>query len=338
MGCTDAIQLAREIVTADSTRRFIVVSAPGKACIYSRKVTDLLIEAYTQLCVGGESSSLELVLDRFREMAGHLGVDMEAELERCREEVYIHRCQRDFIVSRGEYLMALMFAKVTGYRFLDAAKFMVIKRNGKIDEVKTAENFRRLDKSQSFVMGGFYGRAAGDGVKTFARGGSDYSGAVVACMLDASLYENFTDTHGVQSANPSIITDTKTVQFLDYNTLYKLSLGGAQVIFPECLPLLKKYNIPLVIDNTFNHGRRFTAVSNDRTHMPFFSITYSGIRAVAEVLIVLNHIKLEYDRLKEILKGFEVYVSMYKRNEIRLITAGEEVEEVVKRLHAYLIL
>ena len=336
MGCTDAVGLARDFVLADDNRRFVVVSAPGKACQFSRKVTDLLIESHTQLCLGEQSDSFESVLKRFADMAKHLDIDMNPELQRCREEVQIHRCQRDFVVSRGEYLMAVLFAKVLDFRFLDAAKFIVIKKSGLVDEKQTAHNLSKLDKSGKYVMGGFYGRLPNGGVKTFARGGSDYSGAVVACLIGAHVYENMTDTHGVQSANPALIPDTKTLRFMDYNSLYKLALGGAGVIFPECLPLLKKHQVKLVIDNTFNSGKRWTTVTDMRSQKPFFSITYNGSRSAVEVLIVLEKVRLEYSKLKEILEGLEVYVSMFKRSEIRILVGGDDVNQVVTRLHTYL--
>ena len=357
MGCSDAILRARDIVLADKERRFVVVSAPGKSCRFSKKITDLLIEAHTQLCIGDESVALGEVLARFRELAGHLDVDMGAELERMAEEVQIRRCQRDFIVSRGEYLMAVMFAKVLGFRFVDAVKLMVIKKSGKVDERVTAENFARLKRENKeqggIVMGGFYGRASegttesGCVIRTFPRGGSDYSGAVVASFLGASVYENFTDTHGVQSANPMIVPNTQTLQFIDYGTLYKLSSGGAFVIYPECLPLLKRHGVPLVIDNTFAPGIRFTTVTDERSPLPMFSITYENRRNIAknmaEVLVILEQVQLDYDEVKETLGGdgaLEVYITSFKsgkRGEVRLLTISRQVCEVVRRLHQLLV-
>jgi len=339
MGCTDAVLQAKNIVQSDSSRRFVVVSAPGRACKHSRKVTDLLIEAHTQLCVGERSDSLELALGRFSEMAGHLGVDMKAEIERTREEIHINRCQRDFIVSRGEYLMSILMAKLLGFTFIDATKLIVIKKNGKLDERATRESFARLHVGRA-VMGGFFGRGVDGGVRTFPRGGSDYSGAIVAAMLGADVYENFTDTHGIQSANPIIVEGTRTVTSIDYKSLHKLSLGGAYVIFPDCLPLLKSAGVPIVIDNTFAPGERNTLVSSKKAGERFFSITHENRRNIAknmaEVLVVMCGMKFDYEQLRASMAGLEVYVTSFKKCEIKLLVCQSVVPEVIKRLHATL--
>jgi len=341
MGCTDAVLQAKNIIEADSARRFVVVSAPGRACIHSRKVTDLLIEAHTQLCVGERSESLESALGRFTEMAGHLGVNIDAEIERTREEIHINRCNRDFIVSRGEYLMSILMAKLLGFKFIDATKLIVIKKNGKVDERATRENFVKFNMGNGVVLGGFYGRGVDGGVRTFPRGGSDYSGAIVAAMLGADVYENFTDTHGIQSANPTIVPNTRTVENIDYRSLHKLSLGGAYVIFPDCLPLLKKAGVPIVIDNTFAPGERNTFVSEKKSPKPFFSITHENKRNIAknmsEVTVVMYGVKFDYEQLRATLAGLEVYVTTFKKCEIRLLVDQGEVPDVIKRLHEVLL-
>lgn len=271
MGSSDSILLCKNIVESDKERRVVVVSAPGKAPGFGQKITDMLIQAHDELCRDDKKDTLLAVIDRFENLAKSLGVDIEAELERCIEEISTNRCDRDFVISRGEYLMALIFSGVLGYKFIDATRLVVIKPNGEFDARATRERCVRLkktgifDKERGIVVGGFFGTTKNGGVKTFARGGSDYSGAILACMFDATMYENFTDVNGVYTSDPATNPNARPIPRIDYDELYKLSREGANVIFAECLPLLKKYNVPLVIDNTFNPGKVFTTVTRTFT-------------------------------------------------------------------------
>ena len=352
LATSGSILLAKNIVESDPARKFIIVSAPGRAEGFNRKVTDLLIETYAQLCYQETSKSLEEVITRFENLGLELGVDIEAELERCVDEIYINKCNRDFVVSRGEYMMALLFSKLVGYRFVDATRLIIIKKNGKADEQATKERFSKLGRdhlAEGIVIGGFYGCCQGGGVKLFPRGGSDYSGAIAAALLPSKRYENFTDTYGVQTANPAVVSNTQTIPRLDYKTLHKLSLAGASVIYPECLPLLKKYNVPMIIDNTFDPFKKFTTVSNSMetgtlVGSSFFCITYETKQNInkhmAQVLCIYNEIHFNPSKLEKALEAFEVYLTTYKKKctggEFSLLASASQVEPVVQKLHKML--
>ena len=347
LASADAVLKARDIVLADSERRFIVVSAPGKCKEKSRrKVTDLLIDAQAELsaddCRGADcSESLNAVISRFKEMSKSLGVEMNNEIERTREEMSINCHDRDFVVSRGEYLMGLMFAKVLGFRFVDAANLVVIKSNGKCNEAATCENFvRSVNKNDKIVMGGFYGRGITGGVRTFTRGGSDCSGAIAAVCLGADEYENFTDTFGVQTANPLLVVNTQTVSELDFGTMYKLSIAGASVLHPDCLPILKKRSMPLKVDNTFAPGVNYTRVTAAGGVGKYFCITYKFKENInkdmVEILCVFSKIDFELSGLRKVLLGIEVYLVEFKpRREFVLLAPTSNLESIINVLHDY---
>jgi len=331
---------ARDIILADGARRFVVVSAPGKCAGFPRKITDLLIDTYAQMCFEETCDSCDVVFDRFAELCDGLGVDMGAELDRTREEININKCQYDFVVSRGEYLMAILMAKVLGWKFLDAAHYIIIKKDGTCDIDATRRNFLRLGKDGKYVIGGFFGRGE-NGIKTFARGGSDYTGSIVAVCMNAEIYENFTDTYGVQTANPSVVKNTKTVAEIDYNTLYSLCRGGASVIYPNCIPLLKTHNMPLQVDCTFDPGKNPTIITHCKSKKPFFSLTYETRQNInkdtAEILCVVHKIKFPLGRLREILIGREVYLVEFCASSFRLLCPVEELKKVLNLLHGELV-
>jgi len=177
------------------------------------------------------------------------------------------------------------------------------------------------------------------------RGGSDYSGAIIACLLKAKEYENFTDTHGVQTANPTIVDNTKTIHHLDYATLHKLSRAGASVIFPECLPLLKRYNVPLVVDNTMNPFRAFTTITSHKATCPYFSITYETkqniAKHLAEIFCIFHRTHITFDDLRKTLCGHDIVLASFitkpkQSGEFTLFCENENLREILNKLHTLL--
>ena len=342
MASVEAVLVSKSIVEADPVRSFVVVSAPGKCREFPYKVTDLLIEAYAEMQVNETSESLERVFARFRELSGSLGVDMELEIQRTYDDVLVNQRNYDFVVSRGEYLMALLFARVINYKFVDAANYIIINKNGMYHEKATCAKFLRcVSKGEKIVMGGFYGSNVDSGVKTFPRGGSDYSGAIVAACLRAEVYEIFTDTYGVQTANPSVVKNTKSIHELDFNTMRKLSVGGASVIYPDCLLLLKSHSVPLKVYNTFDCLGSSTRIGCENVNSKYFCITYKFEqninKDVVEVLCVFNKMNVSLADLRKLLRGTEVYLVKLEKKSFTLIAPGSVLSTVINMLHEYFV-
>ena len=94
------------------------------------------------------------------------------------------------------------------------------------------------------VIPGFYGVDAAGGIRTFPRGGSDITGALVAAALGACLYENWTDVDGLMSADPRLVANTICVPSVRYGQMRLLGRMGAQVLHPESLLPVMRAGIP----------------------------------------------------------------------------------------------
>ena len=67
-------------------------------------------------------------------------------------------------------------------------------------------------------------------MRTFSRGGSDISGALVARAAGAELYENWTDVSGFLMADPRVVQNPAGIERLTYRELRELSYMGATVL------------------------------------------------------------------------------------------------------------
>ena len=276
MATPTTIQLCRDIVISNEEPQVVVVSAPGKYGIYQTKITDDLIR-YTK-----GAPILADILQRFNDIARELLLQKQYRAYNKilrNTELAIREAQKDynFIVSRGEYLSAQLFALYLGYKFVDAYDILVINPDATINLSATQRQIKlhHLKQRLPFVIGGFYGQRAGKAA-LFTRGGSDYTGAILAVLMQAEIYKNYTDTNGIQTANPRLVCNTKTIPCLDFNSLDILTHNGAGIIHENVAKLLEAYRVPLRVDNTFNPHQNYTEVHSLRCRNcqdSFFCVT-----------------------------------------------------------------
>ena len=244
----------KNIIESDPARRYVVVSAPGKRFGGDVKITDLLYETYESVKLAGKTgAAFEKVAERFRGIVHELalGMDMEGLLAETREAI-VREGTADFCASRGEYLSGRVMAELLGVPFIDARDVVKFTPEGRLDSDRTysllAEALRGKPRA---VVAGFYGEDAEGRVKTFSRGGSDVSGAIVARAAGAELYENWTDVSGFLACDPRIVENPVPIRALSYKELRELSYMGANVLHADAIYPVRKGDIPIRIKNTF---------------------------------------------------------------------------------------
>ncbi len=243
----------RDIINSNPKRRFIVVSAPGKRFSGDIKVTDLLLDAYEKAAAGESfESELEQIRLRFSEIITGLKLDfpLGEELEILAASLRSDP-SRDYTASRGEYLTAKIMAKYLGFTFVDPAWCVCFDEDGRLNAPMTSRTMRAslLPLSRA-VIAGFYGADMIGNIHTFERGGSDITGSLAACALEADLYENWTDVSGLYAADPSIVDHPETVSFMSYRELRTLSYMGASVLHSDAVLSASEMEIPINIRNT----------------------------------------------------------------------------------------
>ncbi|MBE6661785.1 MAG: aspartate kinase [Ruminococcaceae bacterium] len=251
------------IIKADPARRFVVPSAPGKRFSNDIKVTDMLYECFELTRTGGDADAyFPKIEERYNGIIADLGLDFDisGELAYVKNAI-THHSGRDFAASRGEYLNGMILAKYLGFDFIDAENVIFFRNDGSFDEEKTNEEMRKeLKKHEYAVIPGFYGCMPNGTIKTFSRGGSDITGAIVARAADADLYENWTDVSGFMMADPRIISNPCTIDTITYRELRELAYMGATVLHDEAIFPVRYAGIPINIRNTNRPEDRGTMI------------------------------------------------------------------------------
>jgi aspartate kinase len=291
----DASQIQRvcELVRADSDRRFVVPSAPGKRFDGDQKITDLLYLCHEHAWQGiAFDEVFALVGERFRAITAELGLslDIDAHLNEVHAGIASHAQAgqpADYAASRGEYLNGLILAHALNYSFLDPQTAIHFDRRGRLNESKTYEAMREaLSSVEGAVVPGFYGQAHDGTVKTLSRGGSDVTGAIVARAMHASVYENWTDVSGLLMADPGIVDQPRIIDVITYRELRELSYMGAKVLHEEAVFPVRAAGIPLNIRNTREPEAPGTTIVSEEDAQRFTTGSISGIAGRKDFTII----------------------------------------------------
>ncbi len=254
MASADTIRKVKDIVFADDSRRFVVVSAPGKRDKNDIKITDTLYKCNEEAVKTGScAKSFSLIKARFKEIVNDLGLklDIDGILDRTEKEID-EKKSADYAASRGEYLSALIAAEFFGFEFVDASEMIRFDSHGRLNQDYTNDKVQtRLADVKRAVIPGFYGKSYDGGIKTFSRGGSDITGSIIARGVGADVYENWTDVSGFLVCDPRIVPEAATITQITYKELRELSYMGASVLHADAIFPVMKGKIPINIRNTF---------------------------------------------------------------------------------------
>lgn len=312
MATKSSILQVKSIIEAEKSRRFVIVSAPGKRFAGDEKVTDLLYACYDEKVRSGSCSGyFSKIRERFLSIVKELELDFDITpyLDDIEKKI-VESTTPDYAASRGEYLSALIMSRVLGLQFVDAAEIIKFTAKGNFDSEFTND---LVSKSLSFfggaVIPGFYGTMPDGTIKTFTRGGSDFTGAIVARAVEADIYENWTDVDGFMTTDPRIVNNPKLIEFLSYDELRELSYMGAGVLHPESTFPLQSTGIPINIKNTFNPTAPGTMIIKDTASVvsPRLVTGIAGRKGFTTIFIKKSMMNGEVGFCRKILSVLEYY-------------------------------
>ncbi len=113
------------------------------------------------------------------------------------------------------------------------------------------------------VAQGFISRDKQSGdVTNLGRGGSDYTAAILATLLDAQALEIWTDVDGFMTADPRTHPDATVIPQMTYAQAQEMCDAGAKVIYPPTIAPVAMKRIPVWVKNTFNPAAPGTVIVN----------------------------------------------------------------------------
>ena len=302
VGSVDSIQKVKQIVESEKDSVIVVVSALGG-------ITDQLIRTATMATRGDIAYEAEFdgMVRRHDEMiqqvipSGNKKRTLEKKIHALLDElrdIYqglyllkdISSNMEDTVVSYGERLSSLIVgALIEGAEVFDSRSFMKTERKhnkhllaSEVSEQLIRDTFNELPKVS--VVPGFISSDKFTGrVTNLGRGGSDYTAAVIAAVLDASVLEIWTDVDGFRTADPKVISGAYAIEELSYVEAMELCNFGAKVVYPPTIYPAFHKNIPILIKNTFNPTAQGTII---RKKLMDNAKTIKGISSINNTALI----------------------------------------------------
>ncbi len=310
MASADNIKRVADIVNSDSLRKFTIVSALGKRFENDIKLTDALYKCFDEVKSNGScKNEFAPIRERFLSLAADLGLKSDyMALLNAIEKAIDDSKSPDTAASRGEYLSAMMLAEYAGFEFVDSEKIVAFDEDGAFNTEYTNDlvSKRLAAIKGKAVIPGFYGSMPNGEIKTFSRGGSDVSGAVVARAVKASVYENWTDVSGFMVADPHIVDSPKRIKEISYRELRELSYMGANVLHPDSIFPVRQAGIPINIRNTFRPDDAGTIIRDNVSHDRLIT-GIAGKRNFTSILIEKSMMNNEIGFTRKMLSVLERY-------------------------------
>ncbi len=301
VGSAENIKRVKEILMGQDDDVIVVVSALGG-------ITDKILSAAKMAAIGTGYFQAELTeintrhIDTIEKLfAPEKQADIKEktsalleELERIIQGVSLigelTPKTLDKIGGFGERLSSLIISEyITESKWFDSSK--LIRTNSDFGKAIVDFNVTNPLLQEAFadfsgiaIIPGFISSNEAGDYTTLGRGGSDYTGAIVAAAVDAASLEIWTDVNGFMTADPRVISKAYTIKMLSYSEAMELSHFGAKVIYPPTILPVYKKGIPVRIKNTMEPEAEGTLITDSKLNGKDLPI--KGISSISNITLI----------------------------------------------------
>lgn len=282
-----AMTACAKIVINDPNTRVVVLSA-------SAGVTNLLVA----LANGAEAQERKKLLGEVRQIQENILNELQDD-SRVRPiiEKYLENIESlseaaslatslaltDELISQGEMMSTQIFMEILREQqasgtWVDVRTLVATNDNfGKAapNDEQTQANCDSIlkpliNRGELVITQGFIGREPGGKTTTLGRGGSDYSAALLAEVLNAKDVLIWTDVAGIYTTDPRIVSVAQRIDTMSFAEAAEMATFGAKVLHPATLLPAVRSNIPVYVASSKAPQNGGTWVTRDPQPRPTF--------------------------------------------------------------------
>lgn len=356
VGNPERIRNVADLITADSNRKIVVLSAMSG-------VTNSLVEICSLYYAGNNQGALHNIIDLENRYAGVINELYTTEktrsaaikftkektdfLKSFRGELFTDFEERQ-ILAQGEIIsiemmrLHLLERGITAIK-LPALEYMITNKYGEPNqELIKKQLLALLQKHPSqklFLTEGYICRNAYLEVDNLKRGGSDYTASLVGAAIDAKEIQIWTDIDGMHNNDPRIVDKTDPIHILHFDEAAELAYFGAKILHPTCIHPAKMANIPVRLLNSMEPSAEGTLISNRMIEGKIKAVAAKdGITAIR---ILSTRMLLAHGFFRKVFEVFEKHqtpVDMVTTSEVAVsltIDNTHRLEEILSELNKF---
>jgi aspartate kinase len=202
-------------------------------------------------------------------------------------------------VASGEQVSVALMAAALAAEGVEAEPFLSHQLGIVTDSFHSKARIKSIDSQKIIdcwdrgvipVVAGFQGVTESMEITTLGRGGSDTSAVALAIAIGAGFCEINTDVDGVFSCDPRVVPEAQLIEDMDFEVALEMASLGSKVLHPRCVELGAKFQMPIVVRNTFTpDDHRRTRVMNLASLTNLEAPSVSGVtldRDVAKITLI----------------------------------------------------
>ena len=330
----EAMSLCANIITQDPNTRVVVLSASAGVTNYLVELANGCEKARRDEIIAAVRTIQYNIIEKLQHQA-EISAQIDellARIEALAESASLatSTALADELISHGEMMSTKIFTQLCAERnyttvWVDVREIVATNSHyGKAapnDEKTKLQSDAILKpliaEGKVAITQGFIGRDAEGKTTTLGRGGSDYSAALLAEVLNADDVLIWTDVPGIYTTDPRVEPNAKRIDTMAFNEAAEMATFGAKVLHPATLLPAVRSNIPVFVGSSKAPEQGGTWVTRDPQPRPTF-------RAIAlrrnQTLLTLSSLSMLHA------KGFlaNVFAILAKHNiSVDVITTSE---------------
>lgn len=321
MGKPERMHAIRNLITEDSSRKVVVLSALSGT-------TNALLSIGESLKVGQNDEASEkiehlkahydtFVRDLYKTSdglaAGQRVVENEFSFIRSLTRIRPFTLKQEKeLVAEGELLSTQLFAAYLAEEgvsavLLPALEFMRIDADNEPELGLIEQHLRQLlpphADRQIIVTQGFICRNPRGEVDNLKRGGSDYTASLIGGAIRADEIQIWTDIDGMHNNDPRIVKKTFPIRELTFEEAAELAYFGAKILHPSTITPAKLRGVPVRLKNTMDPAAPGTLIADRTSEQVFKAVAAKD--GITALYIHSNRMLNAYGFLRRIFEIFE---------------------------------
>jgi aspartate kinase len=323
VGRPERMHAVRQLITADATRKIVVLSALSGTTNALLAIGESLKGNRAGDAIG-KLDELRTHYDLFvKELyatpaglaAGQRVVEAEFSFVRSLTGIRPFTLKQEKeLVAEGELLSTQLFQAYLVEQgdssvLLPALEFMRIDADNEPDMAFTEQKLREIlpdhTDTKLLITQGFICRNPRGEVDNLKRGGSDYTASLIGGAIRADEIQIWTDIDGMHNNDPRIVKKTFPIRELTFEEAAELAYFGAKILHPSTITPAKLHGVPVRLKNTMDPDAPGTLIA-DKTS----GDVYKAIAAkdgITALYIHSTRMLNAYGFLRRIFEIFEKY-------------------------------
>lgn len=357
VGKPERMHSIRNLITEDSTRKIVVLSALSGT-------TNALISIGESLKANNDAEATQkieelyahyetFIKELYKTPAGYAEgkaiIDKEFSFIRSLVSIKPFSVKQEKeIVAEGELLSTQMFEAYLREEgisavLLPALDFMLIDADNepvlKFTEEKLSSILSQLEDKQVFITQGFICRNPRGEVDNLKRGGSDYTASLIGGAIVAEEVQIWTDIDGMHNNDPRIVKKTFPIRELTFEEAAELAYFGAKILHPSTITPAKLKGVPVRLKNTMEPSAYGTLIADKTSDREIKAIAAKD--NLTAIYIHSTRMLNAYGFLRRVFEVFEKYktpVDMITTSEVSVsvtIDSDEHLEEIMAELRQF---